>query len=124
MNSCGTRLDPLTEVVHRHVAPELCTNDTERELMAVLAGEATGQVAKLSAVSRIRAGRLVALLLPHMTDHIGVRAYDGNPTAQPRRERAFIDLVVERLARTSSVVLSGKELNQATRDWKLRRRGT
>ncbi|MEY4765579.1 MAG: hypothetical protein RI907_2252 [Pseudomonadota bacterium] len=110
------------EVVHRHVAPALSTNDTELELMAVLAGQVIGQVANLSAASHIRAGRLVPLLLPHMTDHIGVHVYYGSRTAQPRRVRAFIDLVIERLAGSPSVVLSQKELNQAAKGWKPGRR--
>lgn len=110
------------EVVHRHVAPALSTNDTELELMAVLAGQVIGQVANLSAASHIRDGRLVPLLLPHMTDHIGVHVYYGNRTAQPRRVRAFIDLVIERLAGAPTPVLSQRELTQAAKDWKRGRR--
>lgn len=56
------------------------------------------------------------------TDHIGVHVYYGSRTAQPRRVRAFIDLVIERLAGTPAPVLSQKELNQAARDWKRGRR--
>lgn len=110
------------EVVHRHVAPALSTNDTELELMAVLAGQVIGQVANLSAASHIRDGRLVPLLLTHMTDHIGVHVYYGNRTAQPRRVRAFIDLVIERLAGAPTPVLSQRELTQAAKDWKRGRR--
>lgn len=103
------------EVVHRHVAPTLSTNDTELELQAVLAGHVIGQVANLSAATHIREGRLVPLLLQHMTDHIGVHVYYGNRTAQPRRVRAFIDLVIKRLVGMPSPVLSSKELTQAAR---------
>lgn len=110
------------EVVHRHVVPALSTNDTELELLAVLAGQVIGQVANLSAATHIREGRLVPLLLPHMTDHIGVHVYYGSRTAQPRRVRAFIDLVIERLAGAPTPVLSHKELSQAAREWKRGRR--
>jgi DNA-binding transcriptional LysR family regulator len=110
------------EVVHRHVAPTLSTNDTELELQAVLAGQVIGQVANLSAATHIREGRLVPLLLQHMTDHIGVHVYYGNRMAQPRRVRAFIDLVIERLVGAPAPVLSSKELTQAARDWKRGRR--
>jgi DNA-binding transcriptional LysR family regulator len=44
------------EVVHRHVAPLLSTNDSELELQAVLAGQVIAQMANLSAVTHIRAG--------------------------------------------------------------------
>lgn len=71
------------EIVHRHVSPTFSTNDTELELQAVLAGQVIGQVANLAAVTHIRAGRLVPLLLQHMSDHIGVHLYYGSRTAQP-----------------------------------------
>ena len=37
------------------------------------------------------------LLLQHVSEHIGLHVYYGHRTAQPRRVRAFVDLVVERL---------------------------
>jgi DNA-binding transcriptional LysR family regulator len=87
------------EVVHRHVAPLLSTNDSELELQAVLAGQVIAQMANLSAVT-------------HMTDHIGVHLYYGSRAAQPRRVRAFIDLAIERLLDSPTYVLSSKELSQ------------
>jgi DNA-binding transcriptional LysR family regulator len=101
------------EVVHRHVAPLLSTNDTELELQAVLAGQVIAQMANLSAATHIRAGRLVPILTSHMTDHIGVHLYYGSRAAQPRRVRAFIDLAIERLLDSPAYVLSAKELSQA-----------
>jgi DNA-binding transcriptional LysR family regulator len=71
------------EVVLRHVSPAFSTNDTELEVQAVLAGQVIGQVANLSTAAHIRAGRLVPLLLQHMTDHIGVHLYYGSRAAQP-----------------------------------------
>jgi DNA-binding transcriptional LysR family regulator len=103
------------EVVHRHVAPTLSTNDTELELQAVLAGQVIAQLANLSAAGHIRAGRLVPLLLPHLSEHFGVHVYYGSRAAQPRRVRAFIDLVVERLLDAPAFVLGNKELSQAAR---------
>ena len=111
------------EVVHRHVAPTLSTNDTELELQAVLAGQVIGQVANLSAAAHIRAGRLVPLLLQHMTDHIGVHLYYGSRAAQPRRVRAFIELAIERLVGSPTHVLATKELTQAASRWRRVRRG-
>jgi DNA-binding transcriptional LysR family regulator len=101
------------QVVHRHVSPTLSTNDTELELQALLAAQVVGQVANLSAAAHIRSGRLVPLLLQHMTDHIGVHIYYGSRTAQPRRVRAFIDLAIQHLSETPTYVLSAKELNSA-----------
>ncbi|AQW31016.1 LysR family transcriptional regulator [Ralstonia syzygii subsp. celebesensis] len=98
------------EIVHRHISPTFSTNDTELELQAVLAGQVVGQIANLAAAAHIRAGRLVPLLLQHMSDHIGVHLYYGSRTAQPRRVRAFIDLAIQRLLETPTYVLSAKEL--------------
>lgn len=104
------------EIVHRHVSPTFSTNDTELEFQAVLAGQVVGQVANLSAAAHVRAGRLVPLLLQHMSDHIGVHLYYGSRASQPRRVRAFIDLAIQLLLDTPTYVLSTKELAQATVD--------
>ena len=97
-------------IVHRHVTPTLSTNDTELELQAVLAGQVIGQLANVSAAAHIRAGRLVPLLLQHMTENVGLHVYYGNRTAQPRRVRAFLDLTIQRLLDPPAYVLSRKEL--------------
>jgi DNA-binding transcriptional LysR family regulator len=101
------------EIQHRYVTPTLSTNDTELELQAVLAGQVIGQISNLSAAGHVRSGTLVPVLLPHMTDHIGVHLYYGTRTAQPKRVRAFIDLAIRRLLNTSDYVLTQKELVQA-----------
>lgn len=103
------------ELVHRHVTPTLSTNDTELELQAVLAGQVIGQIANLSAASHIREGRLVPLLLEHMTDHIGVHMYYGSREAQPKRVRAFIDLALEMLSNSEQYVLTPAELHSCMR---------
>ena len=50
------------------------------------------------AAQHIRAGRLVPVLLPHLSAHLGMHIYYGNRTAQPKRVRAFIDLAIAREA--------------------------
>ncbi|MFT3953939.1 MAG: LysR family transcriptional regulator [Piscinibacter sp.] len=110
------------EVVHRHVSPTLSTNDTELELQAMLAGQVIGQVANFIAARHIREGRLVPLLLPHMTEHIGLHLYYGSRTAQPRRVRAFIDLAVARLLESPAHVLTSRELTHAASRWRKGRR--
>ncbi|MFO1267585.1 MAG: LysR family transcriptional regulator [Rubrivivax sp.] len=110
------------EVVDRHVVPALSTNDAELELQAVLAGQVLGQVVNLSAAAHIRSGRLVPLLLQHMTENFGVHLYYGSRAAQPRRVRAFIELAIERLADSPAHVLASRELNQAASRWRKARR--
>ena len=100
-------------VEHRQMTPAISTNDTELELLAVLQGQAIGQLANFSAAEHIRAGRLVPLLPAHTSAHIGLHVYYGSRTAQPRRVRAFLDLAIERLRDCPSFVLSAKELANA-----------
>jgi DNA-binding transcriptional LysR family regulator len=112
------------EVEHRHLSPALSTNDTELEIQAVLAGQVIGQLANFSAASHIRAGRLVPVLLAHMSDQIALHVYYGSRSSQPRRVRAFLDLVLARLLDSSDYVLSSKELHAAARAWKRSRSST
>jgi len=102
------------EVVNRPVSPTMSTNDAELELQSVLAGQVIGQVANLNAAAHIRAGRLVPLLVQHMSEHIGVHVYYGSRSAQPRRVRAFIDLAVGRLLDSPAYVFTSRELSQAS----------
>jgi DNA-binding transcriptional LysR family regulator len=55
------------EIVYRDIATTLCTNDTDAETDAVLAGLGIGQLGSFSAASHIRSGRLVPLLVQHVT---------------------------------------------------------
>lgn len=103
------------EVEQRPMSPALSTNDAEMELQAVLAGRVIGQLANFSAAAHIRAGRLVPLLVPHISSHIGFHIYYGSRASQPRRVRAFVDLAVKRLRGSSDVVLSAAELAAASR---------
>jgi DNA-binding transcriptional LysR family regulator len=95
---------------HRQMSPAFATNDAELEVQAVLSGQVMGQLASFSAASHIRAGRLVPVLLQHMSTHIGLHLYYGSRTAQPKRVRAFLDLAFARLHECSDYVLADKEL--------------
>ncbi|EYS84938.1 LysR family transcriptional regulator [Cupriavidus sp. SK-4] len=109
---------------HRLMSPAFSTNDTEIELQAVLAGQAIGQLANFSAAAHIRAGRLVPVLLQHMSAHIGLHIYYGSRAAQPKRVREFLDLAISRLLDSPAFVLTEKELGTASRGWQdAQRRG-
>lgn len=95
---------------HRQMSPTFATNDAELELKAVLAGQVIGQLAGFSAASHIRSGRLVPVLLEHMSSHIGLHIYYGSRTAQPKRIRAFLDFAFARLLNSNDYVLADKEL--------------
>jgi DNA-binding transcriptional LysR family regulator len=95
------------------VRPAFCTNDEAFELRAVLAGEVVGQLAVPTAASLIRTGRLVPLLLEHVTDEYSLFLYYGSRAAQPARVRRFIDLAIERLTNNTEFVLSNEELASA-----------
>ncbi|AMP40323.1 MULTISPECIES: LysR family transcriptional regulator [Ralstonia solanacearum species complex] len=106
------------KVEHRQMSPAFSTNDSELELQAVLAGQAIGQLANFSAASHIRAGRLVPVLLPHMSAHIGLHIYYGSRAALPMRVREFLDLAIARLLDCADYVLSSKELAAASQGWR------
>ena len=97
----------------QHITPAFCTNDEEFELRAVLAGEVIGQLAAPTAAPHIRAGRLVPLLLEHLSDAHSLFIYYGSRAAQPARARRFIDLAVDRLTDNAEFVLNSEELRQA-----------
>lgn len=101
------------KVEHRQMSPAFATNDSELELQAVLSGQVIGQLANFSAAAHIRAGRLVPVLVPHLSTHIGMHLYYGSRTAQPRRVRAFLDMAIARLLDSPDYVLSAKELAAA-----------
>jgi DNA-binding transcriptional LysR family regulator len=101
------------EVVSHDLPPTLSTNDAQLETEAVLSGQVIGMLSNLSAAPLIRSGRLVPLLVDHVSDHMGVHVYYGSRTALPSRVRAFIDLAVERLAQSREYVLDARELAAA-----------
>ena len=100
------------EIVRREFAPALSTNDTELEILAVLAGQAIGQLASMSVANLVRSSKLIPILIDQTMDHRGVYIYYGNRKSQPRRVRAFIDLATSRMSDSHTFVLSDKELAQ------------
>ena len=116
--TCTARVAPWYLMVNNEVEqcfmfPAFSTNDAEMELQAVLAGRVIGQLANFSAASHIRAGRLVPLLVQHVSTHIGFYVYYGSRASQPRRVRAFLDLVLKRLQDSPDILLSTAELQAA-----------
>jgi DNA-binding transcriptional LysR family regulator len=103
------------DVIDQPVAPAICTNDEILELHAVLAGQAIGQLAGVTAAPYIRSGRLVPLLLDHMPDGYSYFVYFGSRSSQPARARAFIDLALRRLVDSPEYVLSLRELKSFAR---------
>ena len=108
-------------VEERHFPPALSTNDTELEIQAILAGQVIGQVANFAAAEHLRAGRLVPVLLPWISAHIRLHVYYGSRTAQPKRVRAFLDLVLAKLLNSTAYSLTEKELQALARKGTRRR---
>ena len=97
----------------QHINPAFCTNDEAFELRAVLAGEVIGQLAAPTAAPLIRAGRLVPLLLEHVSEDYSLFVYYGSRAAQPARVRRFIDLAVDRLTDNAEFIFNNEELRRA-----------
>jgi len=62
----------------QHINPDFCTNDEAFELRAVLAGEVIGQLAAPTAAQLIRTGRLVPLLIEHISEDFSLFIYYGS----------------------------------------------
>jgi DNA-binding transcriptional LysR family regulator len=104
-----------TEIVYREVAAALCANDIDAEMEAVLAGLAIGQLGGFSAVSHIRAGRLVPVLTQHLAQRESIYVYYRHRTEQPLRVRVFIDFMVEKLSGNSNFFLEPAELREMSK---------
>ena len=101
------------DVVEHPVTPALCVNDEILELHAVLAGEVIGQLGGVTAAPHIRSGRLVPLLIDHLSDRASYFVYFGSRNSQPARARAFVDLAARVLTDNPEYVLSLEELTRA-----------
>lgn len=110
------------KIEHRVMVPALATNDVDMELQAILAGQVIGQAASATMAPLVRAGKLVPILLQHTCAPMSLHVYYGSRAAQPKRVRAFIDLVISRLADCPDYVLSERELAGALRAWKRSRK--
>ncbi|MGF6773630.1 DNA-binding transcriptional LysR family regulator [Paraburkholderia sp. GAS199] len=99
------------EIVYRDIAASLCTNDTDAETDAVLAGLGIGQLGSFSATPHLRSGRLVPLLTQHVTQREAIYVYYRHRTEQPLRVRTFIDFMVARLAGNPQFCFEPAELH-------------
>ena len=97
----------------QHVTPGFSTNDEDFELRTALSGTIIAQLAAPTAAPHIRAGRLIPVLLDHVSDAYSFYLYYGSRTAQPARVRCFIDLAVERLTNSKDFILGNEELTLA-----------
>lgn len=97
-------------VQDQHVPPAFSTNDESFELHTALAGNIIGQFAGPTVVSHIRSGRLVPLLPDYRSEVYSLHLYYGSRMAQPERVRRFIELAVERLSNSKSLILDTEEL--------------
>jgi DNA-binding transcriptional LysR family regulator len=95
-----------------HIQPGFCTNDPEAELDAVAAGLGLGLIDSINAAAEIRAGRLVPLLPAHRSENLGFYIYYAQRSNMPRRVRAFIDFMVQRLQGSKAFWLSTDELER------------
>ena len=95
------------------VTPAFSTNDEGFELRTALAGSIIGQFAGPTVAPHVRAGRLVPLLLEHLSQDYSLYLYYGSRLAQPARVRRFIELAVERLSDSRDFVLNRDELRHA-----------
>ncbi|CDY77533.1 Transcriptional regulator, LysR family [Caballeronia glathei] len=98
------------EIVYRDVPATVCVNDTDMETQAVLSGLGVGQLGSFTATEHIRSGRLVPLLLQHVSQHGMIYIYYGHRKEQPLRVRTFIDFMVARMADNSRFFLAPSEL--------------
>lgn len=94
------------------VTATFCANDPEAELDAVIAGMGIGLIDSINAAAPLRDGRLVPVLPAHATDRLGFYVHYAQRSAMPRRVRAFIDFVVERLHGSEAFRLRPQELER------------
>lgn len=103
------------ETVFQAVPAAFTFSDPEAEMQAVAAGLGIGQVDSINAAAPIRAGLLVPLLLPHVTERMGLYLTFAQRADMPGRVRRFVDFAVERLQGGEGFHLSPAELRAHAR---------
>ncbi|SDO02917.1 transcriptional regulator, LysR family [Janthinobacterium sp. OK676] len=98
------------EIVHRDIPAVICVNDTAMETRAVLSGLGIGQLGSFEAMPHIRSGRLVPLLMQHVSQCGAIYIYYGHRAEQSLRVRTFIDFMIEKLADNRAFFLDSSEL--------------
>lgn len=86
-----------------------CFDEPEAELDAIVAGMGIGLIDSINAAQPLRAGLLVALLPQHASAHLGFYLYYARRDAMPRRLRAFVDFMIERLRDAPEFQLGASE---------------
>ena len=98
------------DIVFHHVQPMLLSTDPDTEMHAVMAGMGIGQIDSINGAAALRDGRLVPLLVEHVSERMGLHLYYAQRSDMPGRVRRFIDFAVERLRDSPQFCLSKKEL--------------
>jgi DNA-binding transcriptional LysR family regulator len=102
------------DIVFHHVQPILLSTDPDTEMHAVMAGMGIGQIDSINAAAALRDGRLVPLLVEHVSERMGLHLYYAQRSDMPGRVRRFIDFAVEQLRASPRFCLSRHELRELT----------
>ncbi|MDH2672389.1 LysR family transcriptional regulator [Klebsiella quasipneumoniae] len=96
---------------YRHPEITFCTNDTETETEAVLAGLGIGLLDSINATPHLRSGLLIPLLTSCISARRGLYIYYEQNRNMTRRLRLFIDFTIEKLNNNTLYFMSADELN-------------
>lgn len=99
--------------VFQSVPAVVLSNEPEADMLAVAAGLGIGQIDSINAAAAIRDGRLLPLMLDHVSARLGLYLYFAQRSDMPARVRRFIDFAVERLRDSREFSLSAEELRAA-----------
>ncbi len=98
------------ELRRLNMQTSFCSNDVEGEMAAVMAGMGIGLIDSINAAAEIRAGRLVPLLVEHLSENLAFTMYYPQRTPMPSRVRAFIDFMLQALGRSKVFSFDAAEL--------------
>lgn len=102
-------------IVHQHMNTVLCCSDSESEMLSTLAGIGVGQIDSINAAAALRSGDLVPLLVPTVSERMGLYLYYAQRRDMPGRVRRFIDFAVERLNGSEEFSLTRRALQRLAR---------